>query len=246
LTPPLPPAGRWPLAYAGRIGWRVLPVGADKRPLVRDWPEVATTDPETIASWWRRWPDAGVGVMPPAGWAVLDFDSPQALELVRAEGFDLPSTAVASTPRGAHHYYRTAAPLPSRCGLLPGLDLIAGGDRRYLVAPPGEGRRWLRPPREAAELPAWVVELAGAGTAGGSGPRPPLREVLAHRVREGERNVAMTRLAGLAFRLLPAAEAVMLCTVMNEKYFDPPLAEDELERILASVAKRELERRHGR
>src|SRR5262245_11602693 len=57
------------LAYAAR-GWYVLPikiVGKKKLPLIAGkktggarWG--ATTDPETIKRYWRRWPTAGIGI----------------------------------------------------------------------------------------------------------------------------------------------------------------------------------------
>src|SRR5436309_714656 len=54
------------LEYAAR-GWRVHPlVPRDKKPLLDAWPDKATTDAATIISWWTRWPDANVGLVPGA------------------------------------------------------------------------------------------------------------------------------------------------------------------------------------
>ena len=48
----------------------------DKKPLVNDWPGVATVDPDQIHAWWDKWPDARVGVPtgPATGLFVLDAD----------------------------------------------------------------------------------------------------------------------------------------------------------------------------
>nr|WP_225438582.1 bifunctional DNA primase/polymerase [Candidatus Frankia nodulisporulans] len=56
--------------YAG-LGWPVVPVASPdaavvrpgKQPLVRDWPSAASTSPGQIQDWWRRWPDANVGIV---------------------------------------------------------------------------------------------------------------------------------------------------------------------------------------
>src|SRR5262249_60675863 len=41
-------------------GWPVFPVSADKKPRTDNGFKDATTDPDLIAAWWRRWPDAGI------------------------------------------------------------------------------------------------------------------------------------------------------------------------------------------
>src|SRR5256885_2269598 len=47
-----------------------------KHPRTRNGLDDASTDPEVIAAWWRRWPDANIGIRTglPAGLAVLDVD----------------------------------------------------------------------------------------------------------------------------------------------------------------------------
>lgn len=47
--------GRAAIAYAHRLGWRILPCEpGGKRAILKDWPARATTDPATIRSWWDR------------------------------------------------------------------------------------------------------------------------------------------------------------------------------------------------
>jgi hypothetical protein len=46
-----------------------------KKPLIRGWQKAATTEPEQIRSWWRRFPDAVAGVeLGQAGLIVIDAD----------------------------------------------------------------------------------------------------------------------------------------------------------------------------
>ena len=48
------------LAYAA-LGWRVLPCQAGgKLPILRDWPNAASTDPDVITEWWRQQPNANI------------------------------------------------------------------------------------------------------------------------------------------------------------------------------------------
>ena len=62
------------LAFA-RAGFPVFPCGHDKRPLVK-WTEAATTDDATICRWWRKWPDAMIGLPTgsTSGLYVIDLD----------------------------------------------------------------------------------------------------------------------------------------------------------------------------
>ncbi|MDM3900428.1 phage/plasmid primase, P4 family [Mycobacteroides abscessus] len=65
-------------AYAA-VGIRVVPVPpATKDPgryLGKAWQHQASADPERIAYWWDRWPDAGVGIVPgQSGLLVVDID----------------------------------------------------------------------------------------------------------------------------------------------------------------------------
>jgi len=47
----------------------------DKRPLLKDRPHQATTDPQAIEEWWARWPEANAGLAcGPSGLTVVDLD----------------------------------------------------------------------------------------------------------------------------------------------------------------------------
>jgi hypothetical protein len=90
---PLSAIGEAALALA-RLGFAVVPehevVGASgcscgcahehcwrraKHPRIPDWERQATGDPDTIRRWWRRWPDANIGIVPgKSGLVVVDVD----------------------------------------------------------------------------------------------------------------------------------------------------------------------------
>ncbi|MFV2194780.1 bifunctional DNA primase/polymerase [Nocardiopsis sp. LOL_012] len=63
---------------AARRGWPVFPLKPrHKTPQVR-WKSQATTDPDRIGAWWRRWPEANYGIATgPAHLLVVDLDMPQ-------------------------------------------------------------------------------------------------------------------------------------------------------------------------
>ena len=159
-------------------GWRLLPIGPDKRPRLRDWPNRAMPASEKglIQYWLDRWPDAGLAVVtgPESGVLVLDVDTEEghgvdgfsALDSLMDElGFIPLLGPVTRTPTGGHHFFFAWPPgvpeIPSR-PIAPGLDVK--GTRGYVVLPTGDrtpGRRWEQgPDRPLALLSArWHARL---------------------------------------------------------------------------------------
>lgn len=155
-------------------GWRLVPVGTDKVPLLRNWPERAVPAAEvgTIGGWLRRWPGCALALLCGAesGVLVLDVDTlaghaadgAAALAALQEELGALPEGPCAVTPSGGRHLFlgwpSGHARVPSR-PLAPGLDLRASS---ALVTLPTLGRT---PGR------GWIV-VPGAG--GRLPPLPPL------------------------------------------------------------------------
>ncbi|SMF70604.1 phage/plasmid primase, P4 family, C-terminal domain-containing protein [Allosphingosinicella indica] len=188
------------LGYARR-GWPVFPCSPEtKRPLLpRDKDPVsgkpipksggvtkATTDEDQITAWWKRWPDAMIGVaMGRNGCLALDFDPRTeeivdqttgevttrewTLEQLKADteaqiGCALPVTLAAMTPSGGVHLYLRQPsggdPINNRGNLPEHVDVRGVGG--YVIAPPSvmaDGRRyrWLRGD--------WNAEIADAPAA---------------------------------------------------------------------------------
>jgi putative DNA primase/helicase len=147
------------LQYAGRQ-WRVFPLhsvqngrctcgrdcgkDAGKHPRVKGGFKVATTDARQIEAWWRKWPDANIGIATGlvSGIIVFDVDGPEGetalQELVRKYG-PLPQAPMVKTGRGRHLYFRPpASGIAIPCSAGGGLDLR--GDGGYVVAPPSVHR----------------------------------------------------------------------------------------------------------
>jgi hypothetical protein len=133
---------------------------------------VAATEDE-VERWWRRWPDANIGVVTGrvSGVAVLDVDprngGDEALRQLEDRWGELPPTPEDRTGGcGRHLWFRCTAELP--CAVLaPGLELKAEGG--VVVVPPSlhaSGRPYTwgrgRSPEDLdpAPLPVWIEALA--------------------------------------------------------------------------------------
>jgi len=169
--------------------WRVVPIGPDKRPRLRDWPNraVPRTEYATVKGWLRRWPDAGLALAtgPESGVVVIDVDTEKghgvdgehALARLERELGPLPETVETKTPTGGRHLFfawpRGVKRIPSR-PLEPGVDIR--GSNGLVVLPTGprtRGRRWTRGPLiTLATLPVrWRSHLISPA------PRVPSAEV---------------------------------------------------------------------
>ena len=153
-------------------GWPVFPCSPEtKRPLVRDWPNVATTDPATISAWAKQFPTAMVGMVTGqrSGMIAIDTDLDPARgldgEATLLELGELPDTPTVKTPRGGHHrYFRydTKRPIRNSTSQLgPGIDVR--GDGGYVIAAgssnsKGQRYEWHFPISlfEIAEAPDWL------------------------------------------------------------------------------------------
>jgi hypothetical protein len=132
--------------YAGR-GWPVFPCNpTDKRPLISNGFYSATTDEDQIRAWWRRWPNAMIGVrmgVTSGVWAI-DPDaskdgSPDGVanwaELVAKHG-GIPHTHAHNTPNGGQHLlfkWRDDRPVTNREGGLRGLGINVRGEGGYII-----------------------------------------------------------------------------------------------------------------
>jgi hypothetical protein len=98
-----------------------------------------------------------------------------------------------------------------------------------------------RPP---AEAPAWLAERLAEERRGGAAPPERWRALFAEGAVEGQRNDAITRLAGhlLARRLDPLL-VLDIMQVWNLARFQPPLGEGEVVRAVNSICGSEVKKR---
>ncbi len=147
----------------------------------------ATTDPDRIARWWARWPEANVGARVPRSLFVLDVDPRtgglDALARLEADHGVLPPTRVSLSGRGdggQHRWFVHPGAALSVVALRQhgyhGLDLKT--HRGYVLLPPsrhpatGAPYRWAEPVLEPAAAPAWLARLLTPPPAPTQRPRP--------------------------------------------------------------------------
>jgi putative DNA primase/helicase len=175
------------IALAKR-GWHVFPThstdeagvctcgnpecgSAGKHPRTPSGLKDATTDPDTIRSWWGRWPDANIAVRTGAesGLFVLDTDVKngakgyESLNQLEVEFGVLPATLTARTwSGGSHHFFRHPGDsVKNRTGFRPGLDIR--GDGGYVLVAPSfigdENYTWVDHNAPVVDAPHWLLEV---------------------------------------------------------------------------------------
>jgi Bifunctional DNA primase/polymerase, N-terminal/Primase C terminal 1 (PriCT-1) len=248
---------RTALALARR-GMAVFPcLPGRKEPATVHGCKDATTDAGTIEQWWRERPDANLAVA--TGVAsnifVLDIDGLDAeagLNQLEKEHGSLPPSVESITARGRHVWFRypTDVLVPNSAGkIAPGCDIRGNGG--YVLAPPSihpSGRRyeWSVDCSALAPAPEWLLDKVSRPATGSTLPLPPeqWRELVACGAVEGTRDCTVAKLAGhLLRRRIDPFVALELLQSWNASRCVPPLPAPDIERIVASVAGRELKRR---
>lgn len=150
-----------------------------KHPRIMAWQNNASSEPDVIKAWWKKWPDANIGVKLGSGSGVVavDVDPPGGEELLeRMSGGELPPTLEMTTGRGRRPLYAIPDGLESEPDTAVLCDddgkeavrLQGGTSGAQCVMPPsvhalGKRYRWVdgRSPADvaAAPMPPWLVNL---------------------------------------------------------------------------------------
>jgi hypothetical protein len=220
-------------------GFRVFPItpGTNAPPLHTGWQHRATSDPAQVAEFWKRSPDANVGVL--TGGAtrlvVIDADTEDAIDHARALGVP-ERTPTARTPRGGRHFYLIGN-VGSYNGVARGLDVKGhGGYAAGVGSVRDDGEyRWLIPPWEIelARLPEPLARLINQRQVARR-QNPTLSEI----VTPGRRNDTLTSFGGSMRRVGFAPTAIRSALLAeNKAAFRPPLSESEVEKVARSVSR---------
>ncbi|MCD6404327.1 MAG: bifunctional DNA primase/polymerase, partial [Planctomycetes bacterium] len=160
------------LHYA-ELGYVVFPCRpGTKKPLTKHGFQDASTDPDVIRRWWKRWPHANIGIAT-EGLLVVDIDGKGWLADEPEKRLDLDKAPVSVTPRGGtHHLFRQP---PGKKWRNTSKTLAAGIDTRadggYIVAPPSVRAKgayvWANGglyigPGELPGPPEWLIRLLDA------------------------------------------------------------------------------------
>ncbi len=149
------------------IGWHIFPiVPGKKNPLTKSGVNDACCDCDTARLWWKKWPNANIGLAcgKKSGVYVIDVDLDEEKGINGYESLKefppLPETVKQDTPRGGFHaFYRTDNPPRNKNNFRHGIDIR--GDGYYVLLSPSsisdEGRiySW------AKGNSIWERELSG-------------------------------------------------------------------------------------
>jgi hypothetical protein len=234
-------------------GWSVLPLRPrDKRPLI-PWEYLQHERPSEgdIADWFRRWPDANIGIVTGeiSNLIVLDVDPKHGgdatLERLERRFGALSSTVEAVTGGGGRHLYfaHPGGLTRNRAGLAQGIDLR--GDGGYIVAPPsthpsGCPYVWTsgHAPDEItlAPLPGWIITPIRGPRIGRS--LAEWRRLVREGVVEGQRNSTIASLTGhLLWHGVDPDVALELLLAWNRIRCRPPLDDAEVAQVVASIVR---------
>ncbi len=225
------------IAYRHR-GWCPIPLKTrSKQPNLAELaPYLSRAATKAEFSAWS-WPGVGIVTGQLSGVLVLDADGAEGEAELKRRGH--PVTPMVRTAGGGLHLYFKHPNTDVRTGIrvAPGLDVKASGG--YVVAPPSTGPNgkpyeWIVGLEEAdpADPPEWLMKLLERPRFGAApvGDRIPL----------GQRNKELASIAGsMRRRGLGEAEMLAALTVANERRCDPPLEEEEVRKVAASVSKYE-------
>ncbi|HZH33003.1 MAG TPA: bifunctional DNA primase/polymerase [Pyrinomonadaceae bacterium] len=231
LSSPPPDHLEAALTYARR-GWAVFPLhhpvegnacscsqgkacrSTGKHPRTRQGLKDATTNEGQVRAWWRRWPEANVGLAMgrTSGLVALDVDPRSGGDASLAELFDehesFPATLEALTGGGGFHFLFSHPGVKfknSSSVLGEGLDIKTDGG--YIVAAPSlhaSGKRYeWRGTAAPSPLPEWLLTLLTTERAkpevkaAAAAPRraTTLASTSGRLIPEGERNKQLFRIA---------------------------------------------------
>lgn len=228
-----------------RRGWAVFPLNGKVPFRGSHGHRDATVDTDVIRDWWRRRPNANVGIAcnSTSGPIIVDIDGPLGEREVKRLGLPATRMATSGRPNRRHLYFNPPedeTQVSRTIKVRPDLDVL--GDGGYVIAPPslrlnGKRYRWLND-LDLAPLPSVIVKMVQMKRqeqGKNALSAPPLPEILP----EGQRDDMLTSLAG-SMRRRGASEESILAALRqeNEDKCVPPLPDAQLRKIAKSIARK--------
>lgn len=239
------------IEYATKYKWAVFPCSPmSKKPLTPHGCKDAKKSVGAIKAWWKRWPDASIGIATGSvsGLIVIDEDLDEdkglngyeeVSEWERINGA-LPATVQCITGRGGYHLYYQydGTDIKNRAGILYGVDVR--GEGGYVIAPPsmhpnGTEYQWEDAPDEVdlAPIDATVRRFLFGES---EKPKTAADFKLPDRIQSGERNDTLFRLAcSMQSQGLPDAAIMAALEQTNQTACDEPVSDAELTTIVESA-----------
>jgi hypothetical protein len=244
------------------LGCRVVPA-AGKNPgalLGEEWQKQASRDPDRIRDWFRRYPQANVGILGDRVLLPVDVDDPDAFEQLQTETVGTPETPRYWTQGG-----------PGRERLLfayPGDEALAGANRMLApgvqlrhsntsalmcLVPPsvhpttglGQDYRVRLDEAAFAQIPReWLARVRPAAGPAGK-PRSHWVDLVQRHYRTGcgETHPDVVSLAAFLVRKLGSGRlALELLLPWSQVHCHPPKPKEEIVEIVAWAARKEARR----
>lgn len=237
------------LKYATKYKWAVFPVSQKtKKPLTPHGCKDAKKDPGAIRAWWKRYPDASIGIATGSASNLLvideDVDEDKGLNgvhemfLWERDNGELPETVRAITGRGGAHLYfhYSGKDLGNRAGVIEGVDVR--GEGGYIIAPPsihpnGTQYEWECDPEETelSEIDENVKKLLAL-----TKKTATEKFKLPQKIEAGQRNSTLYRFA-CSLQSQGLTDEAIHAAVMaeNEARCSDPLTEDEVNQLIGSA-----------
>jgi len=253
------------LSYA-TCGWSVFPVHSTaegscscegtvctspgKHPRTKHGFKDASSDAGVIRDWWRRWPNANIGLPTgqPSGVWVLDVDprhgGGDSLDELEATYGLLPeSVEVLTGGRGRHIYFRWTPGGPGNSEGKLGSGLDVRGEGGYVILPPsnhasGGIYEWEASSHpddlDVADAPDWVIARLSASPEHTNHSRSTDSVI-----PWGYRRSVLLSLGGLMRSKGMTAEAIEAAFLAeNSQRCEPPLERDEVVKLANDIANR--------
>jgi hypothetical protein len=215
---------------------------------MKGWPEAATSDIEQLEAWAHHYPACNWGLVtgPASGLFVVDLDGDDGLNWMKAcvdDGLSWPESWTVKTARGLHCYFEWPAGKTIRNSagkLAAGVD-IRGQNGYVLVSPSthptGTRYQTVNESCPVSPAPEWLLALLLEPPA--KSPKMKV-EPKFNCLPEGRRNDGLTRLGGYLRRKGKSqTEIEAALQDANIHRCTPPLPENEVSGIAASVARYE-------
>ena len=225
-------------------GWSVIPTSpSDKKPLIA-WKPYQQRRPtsEEVRKWWKLWPTANIGIVTGkvSGLVVVDVDAGRGGAKSVLKIFDqkeIESTLHAKTGGGGWHLYfnHPGVHVDNKVDLFQGVDIR--GDGGYVVAPrsihsSGKRYEWTGNGRLRPYPKVLIDKETGNGKL--------KSEDWKSEIQEGARDDELTRRTGkLLSQGIPPKEVFVMMMAWNKTHCFPPLPQEQVAKIVKSIAKRE-------
>ena len=235
------------LQHAVWRGLYLFPCRGKDQPLIDDWPNQASNEPEQLAEWWSKWPDANIGLAcGKSSLVAVDLDQghgngADGIAAWTGLGISEAGAWIQNTPSGGKHllYADTSnGQIGNSPGALPrGIDIRGRGG--YVLLWPSRtnigrytcGGNWI-------DRPSFLPHTLRAIIQARSSKPVTLEE--GQKIGEGKRNDTLASLAGTMRRRGFIEEAILAALkVENARVCDPPLPDRDVATIAHSIARYE-------